>query len=196
MGRKQNGTIADLGLLTLRLTTGGLMMGHGAQKLWGMFGGYGIEGTAGWLESLGLKPGRMWAQVAGGSEFSSGLLTAVGLLGPLGPLSMFGPMVTAWVTAHAGKPIWVTSGGAELPLTNIAIAVALATAGPGRYSLDEILDIELPTPVVALGVAAIAAGIGGSLLMRDVTPPDQNEARDQLQSGADSVMDEVDTATA
>ena len=83
MGRQGNGKMADLGLLALRGTTGGLMMGHGAQKLWGLFGGYGLQGTAGWLESIGLKPGQTWALMAGRGEFGSGLLTALGFLGPM-----------------------------------------------------------------------------------------------------------------
>ncbi len=185
MGRKRNDKMADLGLLALRATTGGLMMGHGAQKLWGLFGGYGLQGTAGWLESLGLKPGQTWALMAGGGEFGSGLLTALGFLSPIGPISMFGPMGTAWGVAHAGKPIWVTSGGAELPLTNLAVATALALTGPGRYSLDEALGIEVPAPVVALTALGVAAGVAASLLGRSTPPPPaEHEAREQLQAGA------------
>lgn len=128
--KKTDSNMKDLGLLALRLTAGGLIAGHGAQKLFGVFGGYGLEGTAGWIESMGLKPGKTWAQLAGASEFGSGLLTALGFLGPLGPISTLAPMTIAWATVHAGKPIWVTSGGAELPLTNMAIATALAPPYP------------------------------------------------------------------
>jgi len=158
MGKATDG-LADIGLLALRTTVGGLLMGHGAQKLWGSFGGYGLEGTGGFMESLGLKPGRQWALLAGSSEFGSGLLTALGLLFPIGPVSIWGPMLMAWAKVHKGKPIWVAEGGAELPLTNIAVATALSLTGPGKYSLDEAFGIRVPAPVVALAVAGVAAGV-------------------------------------
>jgi putative oxidoreductase len=157
--RQEDADMNDLALLTLRLTTGGLLMGHGAQKLFGWFGGYGIEGTAGWLESLGLRPGRHWARLAGASELGGGALTALGLASPLGPVSVIAAMGTATAKAHWGKPIWVTSGGAELPVTNIAVATALALAGPGRYSLDRALGIRIPLPVALLVAAAAAGGV-------------------------------------
>lgn len=156
----------DLGLLALRLTAGGLMAGHGAQKLFGISGGPGLEGTAGMVGSMGLTPSKPWALLAGGSEFGSGLLTALGLLGPLGPIAMLAPMTIAWATVHAGKPIWGTQGGAELPLINITIATALGLTGPGRYSLDDLLGIEVPAPLVALSAAGVATGIGAALWMR------------------------------
>ena len=160
-GRDANGgsALGDLGILGLRLVAGGLLAGHGAQKLFGWFGGYGLEGTGGWLESMGYTPGKQWAMLAGASEFGGGLLTALGLLYPLGPIATVGAMVTASLDVHAGKPIWVTEGGAELPVVNIAAALARATAGPGRYSLDRALGLKLPKELVALGVLAVAAGV-------------------------------------
>src|SRR5687768_4227322 len=125
--RKQENPVArDIGLLTLRLTFGGLMAGHGAQKLFGAIGGYGREGTAGWLGSMGLRPPKFWAFAAGAGEFGSGVLTALGFLTPLGAVASFGPMLTAWAKVHTGKPIWATSGGAELPAINMAIGTVLA----------------------------------------------------------------------
>lgn len=186
MAHHTKSTGADVGLLVLRSVVGGLMAGHGAQKLFGSFGGYGLEGTSGWLESLGLKPGKAWAALAGGSEFGSGVLTALGFLTPIGAISMFGPMIMAWNKAHAGKPIWVTAGGAELPLTNMAIASAIALVGPGRFSIDHALDIEVPMPLVALTAAGVAAGAIAGMVM---SPSQQSqgetgeEARDELQSG-------------
>jgi putative oxidoreductase len=170
----------DLSLLTLRLTAGGLMAGHGAQKLFGAFGGYGLEGTTGWLESLGLKPGKFWAAMAGGTELGSGMLTALGLLNPIGPLMMFGPMVTAWATVHVGKPIWTTSGGAEEPLLYMAAAQAVAVTGPGRFSLDHMLGIKVPTPVTALAVVGVAGGIVAGLVIRSGQPePLESEVGDE-----------------
>lgn len=153
------GRALDLGVLALRATTGGLLAGHGAQKLFGAFGGHGLEGTAGWLESIGFRPGKPWAIMAGASEFGGGALTALGLGGPLGPLALQGSMATAARRVHWGKPIWVTEGGAEVPALYSAIGLALAFGGPGRYSLDRMLGIKVPKLVSLMAAAGIAAGI-------------------------------------
>jgi putative oxidoreductase len=151
-GWNESSTMRDIGLLILRLTMGGLLAGHGSQKLFGWFSGPGLKGTAGWLESMGLKPGTPWATVASASEFGGGMLTTLGLLYPLGPIGTMGGMVMATAKAHWGKPIWVTQGGAELPITNLAIALALALSGPGRFSLDQVLGIRVPRVLVAAAV--------------------------------------------
>ena len=155
--------MTDLALLIIRLVSGGLLAGHGAQKLFGSFGGYGLQGTAGWLESTGLKPGKVWAVMAGGGEFKGGLLTALGLGGPLGSILTLSAMVMATAKGHWGKPIWATAGGAELPLINGATAVALAISGPGKYSLDNLLGLRVPrwlSTLVALGaVGTVVVGI-------------------------------------
>src|SRR5438552_2385462 len=157
----------SLGLLLLRLTFGGLMMGHGAQKLFGAFDGHGPEGTGQFLESMGMRPGPFWARVAGWTEFGGGLLTALGFLHPAGPMITIAPMVTATTRAHAGKPIWVTSGGAELPVTNIAIASALTFTGPGIFSLDSVFGTRLGFK----GFALMAAGLAFGLLQANNVPP-------------------------
>lgn len=163
MGKKpeKNGSsmAADVGMLALRLAVGGLLAGHGAQKLFGSFGGPGLEGTTGWLESIGYHPGREWAVLAGLSEFGGGALTALGLLHPLGPIATLGAMAVATLDVHGGKPVWATQGGAELPITNMAAALALAMAGPGALSLDGALGIEVPKPVAALGLLGVVAGV-------------------------------------
>ncbi len=146
--------VGNLAALVLRVVLGGLMTGHGAQKLFGWWGGYGLEGTSGWLESMGLRPGRPWAIMAGGSEFGGGVLSLLGFLNPLGPLGVIGSMATR--KAHWGKPIWVTEGGPELPVTNISIAVALMLAGPGKYSLDRALGIRVPRWIALLGLVVIS----------------------------------------
>lgn len=175
----------DLGALALRLTSGGLLTGHGAQKLFGSFGGYGLEGTGGWLESMGLRPGKVWAVAAGGSEFSGGLLSALGLLHPLGPVSSIAAMSMAWAKAHRGKPIWVTSGGAELPLTNIAIAAAMLVGGPGRLSLDRLLGIHVPKSMTLLAIAAAAAGVTYGALSQPESLPESDIVAD---TGAESEL--------
>ena len=150
---------ADLGLLALRLAVGGLLAGHGAQKLFGWFGGHGLEGTGGWLESMGFHPGKQWAMMAGLSEFGGGTLTALGLAHPLGPISTLAAMVIAAIDVHGGKPVWATEGGAELPITNMAAATALALAGPGAFSLDRALGSHVPKAVAALALLGVVAGV-------------------------------------
>lgn len=153
----------NLALLTLRVTTGGLMAGHGAQKLFGSFRGPGMEGTSGMMESMGMKPGKPWAALAGVSEFGGGSLTALGLMNPLGPLGIIGAMSIATGKVHGVSPIWAQEGGGELPVTNTAIAAALMMAGPGKYSLDEAFGIKLPrwliVSAVVLGAIAAYSGI-------------------------------------
>jgi len=141
--------------MIVRVVQGSLMAGHGAQKLFGSFGGPGLEGTSGFMEMLGMRPGRPWAYMAGLSEFAGGVLTALGLLNPLGPLGVIGSMSMATRKAHWGKPIWVTEGGAELPLLNIAISTALMIREPDGYSLDRVLGIRLPRWVGLVGLVGI-----------------------------------------
>lgn len=153
----------SFGLLALRLTTGGLLMGHGAQKLWGSFNGPGPIGTAGWLESLDLKPGPFWAQVAGWSEFGGGLLTALGFMHPVGPVVSMAPMLMAATTAHKGKPIWVAEGGAELPLVNMAAMTALTFTGSGKIALDAILGTRLGWKTTILLFAGVGYGLSQAM---------------------------------
>lgn len=171
--RKESSLGRDIGLLFLRLATGGLLAGHGSQKLFGWFGGSGLKGTAGWLESMGMKPGTPWATAATASEFGGGTLTAMGLLYPLGPLATMGSMITATSKVHWGKPIWVTQGGAELPVTDLAVAATLALGGPGRFSLDRLLGIRLPRwLVVSAALAEAALVIIGIISSRQETAPE------------------------
>ena len=147
----------SLAVLIVRLVVGGLLAGHGAQKLFGWFGGAGIEGTAAWMESMRLRPGTAWARLAGGAELGGGLLTGLGFLNPLGPIAAMGAMSMAWAKVHLGNPVWSTKGGAELPLTNLAVLSALTLAGPGRLSLDSLLGIRVPR---RLAVGALAGTLG------------------------------------
>jgi putative oxidoreductase len=176
----------SLGLLLLRLTFGGLMMGHGAQKLFGAFEGPGPEGTGQWLESMGVRPGRLWGQIAGWSELGGGALTALGLMHPAGPLLTVGPMVMATTKAHAGKPIWVTAGGAELPVTNLAIAGALTLAGSGYLSMDAVFGTKLGFKGFAIMAAGLAFGLmqASNLAPRQVVESAQEttaDVREQAQ---------------
>jgi putative oxidoreductase len=163
----------DLGLLTLRLTLGGLLAGHGSQKLFGSFEGGGPEGTGQFMEQVGLRPGEQWAITAGLGEFVGGVLTCLGFLHPIGPITSLGPMVVAWGRVHWGKPIWVTSGGGELPLTNIGIAIALTLSGSGRVSLDRMFGIRVPPALSLLVAGGVAAGIVNALTQPQPQPQRQ-----------------------
>jgi putative oxidoreductase len=163
----------DHALLIIRLVVGTLVAGHGAQKLFGWFGGGGLPGTAGFLTSIGLRPARFWAVVAGVTELGSGTLTVLGLLYPLAPVGILAAMTVAIATVHRGKPIWADQGGAELPLTNAATAAALILTGPGGYALDEALGFGLLqwasfVTLPLLGVSGL--GIAIALLRREGSP--------------------------
>jgi putative oxidoreductase len=156
-------SVYSLAALILRATLGTLLAGHGAQKLFGWYGGHGLEGTAGFMEKLGMRPGHQWAMIAGGSEFFGGILTALGMFHPVGPLMSMASMTVATLKAHGGKPIWVTSGGAELPVTNLAINGALLVGGPGWLSFDRIFGTRAPLWLVGLVLGGIGFGLYSSL---------------------------------
>src|SRR6476659_5068734 len=106
----------DLGLELTRLVFGLLMAAHGAQKLFGWFGGHGLAAVSGMFESLGFRPGRFSGAAAALSEFVSGLLMAVGLFGPVGPALMLSVMIVAAISVHWKNGVFSTSGGIEVPL--------------------------------------------------------------------------------
>src|SRR5690348_1964904 len=106
----------DTGLLLGRLVFGLLMAAHGSQKLFGWFGGYGLAGTSGFFESLGFRPGRFYATAASVGEIVSGLLLAVGFLGPIGPALMVSVMIVAAVSVHLKNGVFAQNNGIELPL--------------------------------------------------------------------------------
>ena len=172
----------DFGLLLIRLTVGGLLAGHGAQKLYGWFEGYGLEGTAGFMESLGFRLGKEWAFLAGLSEFGGGVLTSLGLGHPVGPLMTLGSMGMAQLSVHAGKPIWVTSGGGELVVTNMAAAVGVALAGPGKFSLDRVFGFRVPGWISVLTLLATLGGIFVGLGSRQQATPQAQPAAPASQA--------------
>lgn len=149
--------MTDLALLILRLVTGSLLAAHGAQKLFGWFGGHGLAGTAGWLESLGFRPGRLWALLAGGCEFLGGLFLALGLFSPVGSLLIAAAMLTAIAKAHWPR-LWAAQGGFELPLTNLAVAAAVGIAGPGAYALDALWGSALSPELAQWGLLLVLVG--------------------------------------
>lgn len=177
----------DAALLVLRGVSGGLLAGHGAQKVFGAFGGPGPQGARGMAEKLGLRPSQIWGHAAGLSELAGGGLTALGALSPVGPLTAMAPMVLATRLVHWNKPVWNSAGGAELPLVNLAAFATVALAGPGRLSVDGALGIRLPRWLVALTAAGVAGGTAYALATR---ASDDAPARQEPQ--APSIPDPED----
>jgi putative oxidoreductase len=146
----------DVGLLIVRLVVGGLLVGHGVQKLFGWFSGHGVRGTGQFFEVLGYRPGRPMAILAGLSEAGGGLLLATGTLTPLGAAAIAGVLLNALVSVHRPKGMWNTNGGMEFPLTLISAALAIAFTGPGRYALDQAIGWQLSGLGWGLAASAIA----------------------------------------
>jgi putative oxidoreductase len=173
-----------LGLAIVRLVVGSLLFGHGTQKLFGWFGGHGLEGTAGFFEKIGLRPGKRHATVAGASEAAGGVLIATGFLTPVGSALITGVMTQAIKTVHGPKGPWVTQGGWEYNAVLIAAVTAVADVGPGDWSLDHLLGTEFSGPFWAL--LALGAGVAGpALLVKPAAQgdaPAQQEQREQPQA--------------
>jgi putative oxidoreductase len=151
-----------LGLLLARLIGLGFAS-HGAQKLFGWFGGYGLAGTGGFFESIGLRPGRFFAFAAGAGELVGGLLIALGLGGPIGPMLVIAVMVVAVLVVHLPNGFSAAKNGYELPLVYAAVAVVFAFVGYGAYSLDAAFGWSaFWTPQLAW--IAIVVGVLGGLL--------------------------------
>ncbi|MED1795576.1 DoxX family protein [Brevibacillus nitrificans] len=125
----------DLGLLIIRLVIGLTFAAHGTQKLFGWFGGYGLKGTGGWLESIGVKPGVAMALLAGLGELAGGLLFAAGVGTWVGALLIAFTMLVAIVKVHGPNGYWATQNGYEYNLALIAVAIGVALIGPGAYVL-------------------------------------------------------------
>jgi putative oxidoreductase len=147
----------DYGLLIVHVLLGALLAAHGAGKLLGWFGaGFGLAGTSGYMESLGLRPGRPFALLAGSAELAGGLLLGLGLVTPLGALLVAATMLVAALSDHRGKGLWIFNGGAELVVTNAGVAIALAFTGAGRWSLDAVVGWDVAGIWWGAGAAGLA----------------------------------------
>lgn len=131
----------SIGLLVLRVILGVIFVGHGAQKLFGSFGGPGISGFAKALEGMGVKPAGPMAILAGLAEFVGGLLMILGFLTPLAAVALVVVMVMAVLTVHLKNGFFATNGGYEFNLALAAMALALLLQGAGAYSIDNALGI-------------------------------------------------------
>jgi putative oxidoreductase len=134
---------SGLDTLPLRVGAGVIFAAHGAQKLFGWFGGYGLEGTAAWMTSIGLEPGLPMAALAGGTEFFGGLLLIVGLLVRPAALLLAITMVVAIVTVHLQNGLFMANNGYEFGLALLAVSVGLAFRGAGSLSADRLLQTRL-----------------------------------------------------
>lgn len=150
------------GLLASRCVLGGYLAVHGAQKLFGSFGGHGLDATAAGFETMGMRPGKSMAVLAGASELGGGVLTATGIGDPLGPLALAGTMAVASAVHRKQGPM-AQKGGFELPLTNLALAVGLMSSGPGRLRLGPRLPRSLARLSAAGGTALAAVSLAQML---------------------------------
>ncbi|KAA0693200.1 DoxX family protein [Halopseudomonas laoshanensis] len=135
-------TNASYATLALRIPAGIIFIAHGAQKLFGWFGGYGLEGTGQWMESIGLAPGYLMALGAGGAEFLGGLALLLGLLVRPAAAVLALTMLVAIVTVHLANGLFMSNNGYEFALALLAISVSLLISGAGRLSLDRVISLR------------------------------------------------------
>ncbi len=134
---------AVLAPLALRIPVGIIFMAHGAQKLFGWFGGYGLEGTGGWMESIGLAPGYLMALLAGSGEFFGGLFILLGLLTRPAAVVLALTMVVAIFSVHFANGLFMSNNGYEFGLALLAASVSLAISGSGKLALDSVIKQKL-----------------------------------------------------
>ena len=132
-------TTSGLDTVPLRIGGGIIFTAHGSQKLFGWFGGYGLEGPAGWMDSIGLSPGIFMATLAGSAEFFGGLLLIIGLLVRPAALLLAITMLVAIFAVHSGNGLFLTNNGSEFGLALLAISLALVVRGAGSVSVDRFI---------------------------------------------------------
>jgi len=153
----------DLGIFILRVVIGLLFIGHGAQKLFGWFGGKGLKATAQGYASFHLQPAKLWAVLAGLSEFLGGMGLALGFLTPVAAALIIGVMLMAILKVHLPNGLWNQNRGFEYPLVNLLVTAFLGLFGPGMYALEQYLKLGYPvhlTFVISLAVVVVAVLIG------------------------------------
>lgn len=167
---------ADLGLLVLRLAVGGIVVAHGLLKLGWVGQGGSIGGAAGWFNGIGLRPGLFWALVATLAEAVGGLLTVLGLGGPVGPGLVAADLLVVAIVAHWSQGFWVSGGkvGWEFPVPLAAGGLAVALLGNGAWSLDAALGLTYPEWLLPSWAALMAAGVALALASRAIFAPRRN----------------------
>lgn len=140
---KLTSTDAGWSALALRLPIGIIFAAHGAQKLFGWFGGYGLEGTAGWMDSIGLSPGMLMALLAGAAEFFGGLALIIGLLTRPAAAALAVAMLVAIFAVHFQHGLFMANNGYEFGLALLAASVSLLFSGAGKLSVDELVAKKL-----------------------------------------------------
>ncbi len=175
-----------IGRLLLRITVGGFFFGHGTQKLFGWFGGKGLDATEQGFESLGLRPARQNAIAAGAAEAGGGALLISGLATPLAASALTATMLTAIDTVHGRNGPWITDGGYEYNAVLIAAAIALVEVGPGPLSLDAARGKQRSGSLWALG--ALAAGALGALGVRSLSGSQSPAGEPAADAGSDAAQ--------
>lgn len=155
----------NTGFFVARIVLGLAMSAHGAQKLFGWFGGYGLRGTGGFMEGLGFRPGALFALAAGLGELVGGLLTALGLFGAVGPALIVLVMVVAIGSVHWANGFFAQANGIELPLLYLIGTVMLAFAGKQGYSIDRLLGLTALSQPTVTWVLVAAGVVSGVLLL-------------------------------
>jgi putative oxidoreductase len=151
----------DLGLAIIRVALGLMLVAHGSNKVWGAGG---LAGTEGWFAGLGLQPARLHARLAAATELTAGVLMAAGFLTALAAAAFVGLMLVATLTDHRGKGFFVFKGGWEYAVLVAAVAIGIAAAGPGDWSVDALLDLHVSGAEWALGAAVAGAVAAAGLL--------------------------------
>ncbi len=149
--------LTSAGLLILRVALGGLFFAHGAQKLFGWFGGHGLAGHVGFMEKLGVRPARLLGLISALGEFFGGLGVLLGFLTPIAAAGLIGSMAVAIIKVHWPKGFFNHDGGIEFPLILAVAAFVIGLIGAGRFSVDATLGLRLPEPWTYVVVLVLTA---------------------------------------
>jgi putative oxidoreductase len=175
-----------IGRVILRAIVGGYFVGHGTQKLFGWFGGPGLEGTGQFFENLGLRPGKRHALAAGAAEAGGGALLVLGAATPLAAAALTATMITAIHRVHFKNGPWLTNQGYEYNLVLIAAVLSLAETGPGSPSIDSARGSDMHGPKWALLALLLgAAGAAGAHVVAGFGPAPEPAAEPAPAAAAD-----------
>jgi putative oxidoreductase len=167
-----------LGLLVVRVVTGLIVSAHGAQKVFGWWGGPGMKNWIAGMSRMRIRPPMAWAWISALAELIGGILFALGLLSPLGALAIIASMLVAFWLVHRPKGFWNSKGGFEFNLSLVGAAAGLAITGPGAYSLDSLFRLRIPEPITLIvGTVLMLAGVAVALGTRGPAPAPENKTQ-------------------